>query len=38
MCTDMDVLVLEDFVLLKHQQPNAPQFQADEYLSQFVLD
>ena len=38
MCTDMDVLVLEDFVLLKHQQPNAPQFRADEYLSQFVLD
>ncbi len=38
MCTDMDVLVLEDFVLLKAQQPNAPQFRPEEYLSQFALD
>ncbi len=38
MATNMDVLVLEDFVLLKDQQPNAVAHPADDYLAQFQLD
>jgi carbamoyltransferase len=38
MATNMDALVLEDFVLLKAEQPNAAARSADEYLAQFELD
>jgi carbamoyltransferase len=38
MATNMDVLVLEGFVLLKEEQPNASPHQVDEYLAQFALD
>ena len=36
--TDMDVLVMENFVLLKSSQPDAPTHERDRYLSQFALD
>jgi len=38
MATNMDVLVLERFVLLKEQQPNAEEHKVDAYLEQFQLD
>jgi carbamoyltransferase len=38
MATNMDALVLEDFVLLKEQQANAKEYPIDEYLAQFQLD
>ena len=38
MATNMDVLVLEDFVLLKQEQPNATQHDIDDYLARFQLD
>ncbi len=38
LATNMDVLVLERFVLLKADQPNAKQHEVDEYLAQFQLD
>jgi carbamoyltransferase len=38
MATNMDVLVLERFVLLKDEQPDAHTFSRDEYLAQFSLD
>ena len=38
MATDMDVLVMEDFVLLKEEQPTAEKYELDEYLAQFQLD
>jgi len=38
MATNMDVLVLERFVLLKDEQPNAEKHELDEYLAQFALD
>ena len=38
MATNMDVLVLEDFVVLKDEQPNAEVHEVDEYLAQFQLD
>ena len=38
MATNMDVLVLENFVLLKEEQPNAREHEIDEYLAQFQLD
>jgi carbamoyltransferase len=38
MATNMDVLVLEDFVLLKEDQPKAKQHEIDQYLAQFDLD
>ena len=38
MATNMDVLVLERFVLLKKDQPDAKEFEIDEYLAQFQLD
>ena len=38
MATNMDVLVLENFVLRKEDQPAAKQHEVDEYLAQFELD
>ncbi|MCX5656088.1 MAG: carbamoyltransferase [Planctomycetota bacterium] len=38
MATNMDVLVLEDAVLYKDEQPAARQHEADRYLAQFALD
>ncbi|MBI3891471.1 MAG: carbamoyltransferase [Candidatus Wallbacteria bacterium] len=38
MATNMDVLVLEDFVLRKEDQPKAKQHEIDSYLAQFDLD
>jgi carbamoyltransferase len=38
MATNMDVLVLENFVLYKEEQPRAKQHEIDEYLAQFDLD
>ena len=38
MATNMDVLVIERFVLLKKNQPNAREHEIDSYLSQFNLD
>ena len=38
MGTNMDVLVLEDYVLLKDEQPNAKQHDIDDYLGKFQLD
>jgi len=38
MATDMDVLVLEDFVLYKEEQPLRKQHEADRYLAEFNLD
>ncbi len=38
MATNMDVLVIEDFVMLKNQQPGATEHETDEYLARFELD
>jgi carbamoyltransferase len=38
MATNMDVLVMEDYVLLKKEQPEGPDFDLDAYLAQFELD
>jgi len=38
MATNMDVLVLEDFVLYKEEQPAARPHEVDRYLAQFELD
>ncbi len=38
MGTDMDVLVMEDFLLLKDEQPREAVPERDEYLAQFALD
>jgi carbamoyltransferase len=38
MATNMDVLVLERFVLHKEQQPSATEHRIDEYLAQYALD
>ena len=38
MSTNMDVLALERFVLLKSAQPNATAIHSEEYLAQFELD
>jgi carbamoyltransferase len=38
MATNMDVLVIERFVLLKERQPQAKQHEVDTYLAQFQLD
>lgn len=38
MATNIDVLVLEDFVLLKSEQPTAKDHKVDEYLAEFQLD
>jgi carbamoyltransferase len=38
MACNMDVLVLEDCVLYKEEQPKATQHEIDEYLARFDLD
>ena len=38
MATNMDVLVLDRFVLLKDEQPGATEHEIDEYLAQHQLD
>jgi len=38
MATNMDVLVLENHVLLKEEQPDAATVERDAYLAQFALD
>jgi carbamoyltransferase len=38
MATNMDALVLEDFLLLKQDQPQAKEHEIDAYLAQFQLD
>ena len=38
MATNMDVLVMERYVLLKKNQPDAKEHETDRYLSQFNLD
>jgi carbamoyltransferase len=38
MGTDMDVLVMEDFLLLKDEQPRDAVPEREEYLAQFALD
>jgi len=38
MATNMDVLVVEDYVLLKKEQPGAKDIDPEEYLAQFALD
>jgi carbamoyltransferase len=38
MGTNMDVLVIEDCVLLKEEQPRSKQHNNDEYLNKFQLD
>jgi carbamoyltransferase len=38
MGTNMDVLVLERFVLLKAEQPGGDEVRNEEYLAQFKLD
>jgi carbamoyltransferase len=38
MATHMDVLVVENCVLLKTEQPNAQSFDREAYLSEFALD
>jgi len=38
MATNMDVLVMGNFVLQKQEQPNAREHSTDEYLSEFQLD
>ena len=38
MATHMDALVIEDFLLLKDEQPEGKDFKRDEYLAQFSLD
>ncbi|RLE28075.1 MAG: hypothetical protein DRJ65_00790 [Acidobacteria bacterium] len=36
--TDMDVLVMENFVLMKTEQPDTETHEREQYLSQFALD
>jgi carbamoyltransferase len=38
LATNMDVLVLEDCILLKEDQPGAKEIETTEYLKQFSLD
>jgi carbamoyltransferase len=38
LATNIDVLVLENFVLLKHEQSAASRAETAEYLKQFALD
>ena len=38
LATNMDVLVLEDFVLYKGEQPDAKVYDVDAYMAQFELD
>ena len=38
MFTNMDALVIEGFVLMKEEQPNAREIDAEAYLAEFALD
>jgi carbamoyltransferase len=38
MATDMDVLVMENYLLFKTEQPQTQEHQVDEYKAQFELD
>ncbi len=38
MYTNMDALILENFVILKQDQPNAKEIDVDAYLAEFALD
>jgi carbamoyltransferase len=38
MATNIDALVMENFVLLKEQQANVPELDVSEYLREFALD
>lgn len=38
MATNMDVLVLEQFIILKSEQPDARTFEDDQHLDEFALD
>jgi hypothetical protein len=38
MATNMDALVMEDYLLLKEEQPHAQEHPIDEYLAQFQPD
>jgi carbamoyltransferase len=38
MATNMDALVIDDFLMLKDEQPKAKQHEIDTYLAQFQLD
>ena len=38
MATNMDVLVLENFILLKQEQPDVQEIDVEAYLSEFALD
>jgi hypothetical protein len=38
MATNMDVLVIENQLLYKEEQPQAKQYEIDEYKAQFELD
>ena len=38
MATNMDVLVMENHLLFKHEQPQATQHEVDEYKARFQLD
>ncbi|QDT81221.1 Decarbamoylnovobiocin carbamoyltransferase [Gimesia maris] len=38
MATNMDVLVLEQFIILKSEQPDARVFEDDQHLDQYALD
>ena len=38
MNTNMDALVLENFVILKQDQPNAKEIDVEAYLAEFALD
>jgi carbamoyltransferase len=38
MHTNMDALVLESFVLLKNEQPDAKEIDLEAYLAEFALD
>jgi len=38
MHTNMDVLVLENFILLKSEQPDAREIDLEAYLEEFALD
>jgi hypothetical protein len=38
MATDIDALVIENFLLLKEEQSGATQYGTEEHLKQFALD
>ena len=38
MATNMDALVIDDFLLLKKDQPEATEHEIDAYLARFQLD